>query len=622
MEMAFASIFVPNFRLQAVVRAEPKLRECALALVEGAPPLCNVVALNERAARMSVQLGMTKTNAEQFAGLEIRVRSEALEKSAHAALMDAGWSVSPRIEDAGEDEIVVDLAGLGSLFGSEEEIGAEIERRAFACGLQVNVAIAGNIDAASIAARGRGGTTVIPRGEEAERLRDLPVNVLRPREEMAETLRRWGLHTCGALAALPVAQLSERLGQEGVRLHTLARGASVRSLHVAAATDFFEEEMELDDAVEDLDPLSFLLGRLLDQLCARLGARALAAASIRTRFELQPHFEKACDRRKEVVREKNPPGEYETELRLPVPTRDAKMLLKLLRLRLQAHPPGAPIQKITMIAEAARPRATQGGLFLPSFPDPEKLELTIARIANVVGEANVGSPEIVDTHRPGAFRMRRFAAMQTETSERRPEVSAACTTPTREPGASRTPVSGAEILRPHKTARFPRDPRARRGNRAVRPQKDNFDLSGSKESSAREAGGRVTVSFRAFRPEISARVELHDGRPVVLIFQGARGEVRAAAGPWRTSGDWWREGEWQQEEWDLEVRFHSKGLSHGSRRGPGVVPPWWAFAEECKGPSVESASAADAASVYDERALYRVYYDARRQGWFVRGTYD
>ncbi|MGH9739179.1 MAG: DNA polymerase Y family protein [Candidatus Acidiferrales bacterium] len=574
--MAFASIFVPDFKVQAVVRAEPKLRDCALALVEGAPPLCNVVALNERAMRMSVQLGMTKTNAEQFAGLEIRARSEALEKSAHAALMDAGWSVSPRIEDAGEDEIVVDLAGLGMLFGGEEEIGVELKRRAFECGLQVNVAIAGNIDAASIAARGCGGTTVIARGEEAERLRDLPVNVLRPREEMAETLRRWGVHTCGALAALPVAQLSERLGQEGVRLHALARGASVRSLHVATTADFFEEEMELDDAVEELDPLSFLLGRLLDQLCARLGARALAAASIRTRFELQPHFEKACDRRKEVVREKNPPGEYETELRLPAPTRDAKILLKLLRLRLQAHPPGAPIQKIAMIAEVARPRATQGGLFLPSFPDPEKLELTIARIANAVGEGNVGSPEIVDTHRPGAFRMRRFAAAEGA-------------------GDSKMRADGAG-----------------------------------------QTSGRVAVTFRAFRPEISARVELHDGRPVALIFQGARGEVRAAAGPWRTSGDWWREGEWQQEEWDLEVRFHSKvfgcvapdgarkvhGLSHGSRRGPGVVPPWRAFAEECKAPSVESASAADAASVYDERALYRVYYDARRQGWFVRGTYD
>jgi protein ImuB len=536
--MAFASIFVPNFRVQAVVRAEPELRERALALVEGAPPLCSVVAVNERAARMGVVIGMTKTNAEQFAGLAIRARSETLEKSAHAALLDAGWSISPRIEDADEDEVIVDLAGLSMLFGGEEEIGAELARRAFACGLQASVVIAGNIDAASIAARGTSGTTVILLGEEAPRLRDLPVCVLRPAEETAETLQRWGVHTCGALAALPVAQLSERLGQEGVRLHALARGASVRSLHVATAADFFEEEMELDDAVEDLDPLSFLLGRLLDQLCARLAARALRAASIRVRFELQPSFEDACDRRKEVVRRENPPGEYETELRLPVPARDAKMLLKLLRLRLQVHPPGAPIQKIALAAEAARPRAMQGGLFLPSFPDPEKLELTIARIANVVGEGNVGSPVIVDTHRPGAFRMWKFSA-------------------------------------------------ATEG--AVNAKTRAIDPNGASEAS--NVGSKVAASFRAFRPEISARVELRGERPMAVIFQGARGEVQAAGGPWRTSGDWWREDEWQQEEWDLEVSFP---LPRG--------------AQEPRAPEASG--------------VYRVYYDARRQGWFVRGVYD
>ncbi len=546
--MAFASIFVANFRVQAVVRAEPELCERALALVEGAPPLCHVVAVNEGAARMGVEMGMTKANAEQFAGLEIRARSEVLEKSAHAALLDAGWSVSPRSEDAGEDEIVVDVEGLRSLFGGEAEIGAELARRALECGLRANVAIAGNIDSASIAARGCAGVTVIARGGEAERLRDLPVDVLRPAEETAVTLGRWGVRTCGTLAALPVEQLAERLGQEGVRLHELARGASVRSMHVATAADFFEEEMELDDAVEELDPLSFLLGRLLDQLCARLTARALGATSIWVRFELQPIFEDACDRSKEVVREKNAPGEYETELRLPVAARDAKMLLKLLRLRLQAHPPGAPIQKISMRAEAARPRATQGGLFLPSFPDAEKLELTIARIANVVGEGNVGSAEIVDTHRPGAFRMRRFEAEQAEESERR-----------------------AVRLRLQESGGLHRSP-------DTGPQNDKFEFSGRE----------MAAGFRVFRPEIPARVELREGRPAAVIFQGARGEVRAAAGPWRTSGDWWREDEWEQEEWDLEIGFHS----------------------------------ANSTNARAEWGVYRVYYDARREGWFVRGVYD
>src|SRR6202011_3680904 len=89
---------------------------------------------------------------------------------------------------------------------------------------------------------------------------------------------------------------------------------------------------------------------------------------------------------------------------------DAKIFLKLLQLDLKAHPPGAPILKIYLSAEPARPRAAQGGLFLPPSPEPEKLELTLARIAGIVGENQVGSLELLDTHRPEGFRMRRFVA--------------------------------------------------------------------------------------------------------------------------------------------------------------------------------------------------------------------
>jgi protein ImuB len=88
---------------------------------------------------------------------------------------------------------------------------------------------------------------------------------------------------------------------------------------------------------------------------------------------------------------------------------DAKVFLKLLQLDLQAHPPGAPIVKIHLSAEPARPRALQSGLFQPVFPEPEKLELTLARIAGIVGEGRVGSVELLDTHREGAFVVRHFA---------------------------------------------------------------------------------------------------------------------------------------------------------------------------------------------------------------------
>jgi protein ImuB len=518
----FAGVFAENFLVQAAVRAEPGLRECALVLVDGAPPLTKVVAVSEAARQSGVEIGMLKATAAQFLGVEIRVRSLALEKSAHAALLDLGWSISPRIEDTAADMMVVDVAGLGAIFGEEEAIADELLERGRACGLRLNVAVAANIGTALTAARGIAGACVIAGGTEAARLSPLPVSVLELSEEMAETLERWGVRTCGGLAALPVLELSERLGQQGVRLHALARGEGSRAMVVAELGHTFEEEMELDDAVEELEPLSFLLGRLLDQLCARLTARALAASVIRMRFELEPSFEKAIEAKKEIVRAKNLPGVFERELQLPVAMRDAKMLLKLVRLRLQANPPGAPIVKIRMAAEAARTRVTQNGLFLPSFPDAEKLELTIARIANVVGEGNVGVAERMNTHRPDAFRLKKFLASAEERDFQMPAI---------------------------------------------------------------DGSAQTAMSCRIFRPVVAAKVDLEAGRPVRVFFAGMRGEVASAAGPWKTSGEWWREDAWQQEEWDLEIAFRAGREQSG-------------------------------------RGLYRVYYDAKCDGWFVRGVYD
>ncbi|HEX4642042.1 MAG TPA: DNA polymerase Y family protein, partial [Candidatus Acidoferrales bacterium] len=433
--MAFAAIHIPDFWVQAVARFEPALRGRAVALVDGIPSQSKIVAANQAALQCGIHLGMSRALAVKFEGVEIRHRSPGKETASHAALLDLGWSFSPRVEDTAPDTMVLDLAGLASLFGSEETIARQLTERASNLGLSANVSIASNLEAALLASQGFTGITQIPPGEESRCLGPLPIHFLPASREILETLERCGIHDCGALAALPLLDLSERLGQPGVHLHKLARGACLRALTLAEPSHSFEEEMTLEDAVEELEPLAFILGRLLDQLCARLDARALAANLIRVRFELDAasQIERTEEQRRNSFAAKarsnrqrqkesaqngssvpaasanTKASSYEKILTLPLPMRDSKMLLKLLRLQLQSDPPNAPIQKVFLAAEPANPRATQGGLFLPSYPDPEKLELTVARLANLVGDANIGSPEIIDTHRPGAFRIRRFA---------------------------------------------------------------------------------------------------------------------------------------------------------------------------------------------------------------------
>ena len=522
--MPFACIYVPNFSVATALRAEPELQAQAIAIFAGKPPLEKIIAVNAEAARRGIANGMTKAQAELCPDLALRLRSTLQESAAHAALLDCAQSFSPCVEDTACDTALLDLAGMESLFGSLPEISRALSHRAATLGLAANIAVASNPDAAILAARGFSGVTVLPAGKEAERLGPLPVDVLfanppegnrskevspnhnglhndRFREDrlhedqgktagrLLETLSRWGIRNMQALAALPAIALSERLGQEGLRLQQLARGVTSRTLVPMEGPPVFEEAIELEHPIVLLEPLAFLLNRLLDQLCARLGSRALATQELRLTLEL------------ENFSARNPQSkinhpQFLRTLRLPQPMLDAKVFLKLLQLDLNANPPGAPIVRIHLAAEPAHPRSAQGGLFLPPSPEPEKLELTLARIASMVGENNVGAVELLDTHRPEGFRMRRF-------------VSAA----------------------PQKT--------------------ENEKAAGSPEAKS------AVTALRRLRPPLRVHVTLENSQPARLACtkkKGIQGEVLWKAGPWRFSGDWWEREAWSRDEWDLALR--------------------------------------------------------------------
>jgi protein ImuB len=528
--MPFACIFVPDFPVEAWLRAEPALRSYAVAVLEGKAPLQKLFAVNEKARRAGVAPGITKLQVEACSDLVLRFRSELQEASAHAALLDCAQSFSPRVEDAGCDTVLLDLAGLEPLFGPPAKLARDLARRACNLGLEANVAVASNPDTARMAAYGFSGVIVIPDGKEAEQLGNLPVEGLfraKPGQAQAEThailetLERWGIRNLRALAALPEIALSERLGQEGIRLQQLARGCTSRSLAPVELPLVFEEAIELEYPLVLLEPLAFLLSRLLEQLCARLGARALATQELRLQLEL----ENGCSPVEEPgvgnvgtgaharpvqaeARRHKDARNFQRTLRLPVPLLDSKVFLKLLQLDLHANPPGAPIVKIHLAAEPVRPRAAQSGLFLPPTPEPEKLELTLAKIAGIVGQNKVGSLQLLDTHRPEGFMMRHF-------------------TP-----APQQPKRGKQIAR---------------GLKSVR---NDHKQEGTTEDVA-------VTALRIFRPRVRATVTLRKGKPARITCPGRKeigGEILWAAGPWRSSGDWWEQEGWARDEWDIAVQ--------------------------------------------------------------------
>jgi protein ImuB len=238
--------------------------------------------------------------------------------------------------------------------------------------------------------------TVIHPGEEARILGPLPLALLEPDEELGETLFTWGIKTFADLAVLPETGIAERLGVEGVRLHELARGLLSRPLIPAEQREPFEAAIELEHPVELLEPLLFLLSRLLNEICGRLGRESLATNCLKLRLDLE-------DKK-----------EFSRTIHTPFASCEAGTFLKLLQCDLSAHPPPAPIMGVRLQAAPVRPRVVQGGLFIPLAPEPEKLELTLARVSAIVGEGNAGTPELLDTHHPGAFRMIPFQAFESK----------------------------------------------------------------------------------------------------------------------------------------------------------------------------------------------------------------
>jgi protein ImuB len=539
--MPFACIFVPDFPVEALVRAEPELRYQPLAVLEGKAPLQKVFAVNENARRAGVSPGMSKLQIEACTGLVLRTRSLPQEAAAHAALLDCAQSFSPRVEAAGCDTIILDLAGLEPLFGPLPKIARALARRASDLGLETSVAVAGNPDTATLAARGFSGVTVIPEGKETEQLGSLPVEVLlgnsvQESAQLLETFNRWGVRKLRDLAALPDVALSERLGQAGIRLQKLARGDTSRTLVPVEPPLIFEEVIELEYPLVLLEPLAFLLGRLLEQLCARLEARALATQELRLDLELQNGYQsdEIYAKAESLELRPSPRRLFSRTLRLPVPLLDSRIFLKLLQLDLKAHPPGAPIVKIQLAAEPARPRAAQSGLFLPPSPEPEKLELTLARIAGIVGDDKVGSLELLDTHRPEGFRMQRFAPSEPRGLK---------------PGYFKSADNAG--LKPCSTVNDHNIHTQNMNFQNISFQNMNLDVQNI------DAPCDLVTALRIFRPPVNVMVTMRDGKPAHITCsknKEIQGEILWAAGPWRSSGDWWEQEGWARDEWDIAVQ--------------------------------------------------------------------
>jgi protein ImuB len=339
----------------------------------------------------------------------------AAEGTSIDVLIEVAAEFSPRYEITGPRDITLDLSGLARLFGSAYAIATELQRTAAERGLTLRVAIAATTTAARLLACGaHQSITVIDPGGEADALASLPLSLLanlanekvpndsndsndpNDSKELA-TFRTWGLRTLGDVARLPPDALAARLGQGAIRWQRLARGEDLRPLLPAVPEERFEQALDLEWPIDGLEPLSFVLGRLMEPLARQLDRRGRGAAVLHVRLHL-------------VTR-----AVHERALQLPAPMKDARALRTLALLDLESHPPAAAIDRVVVAVDPTPARVLQFSLLTRPLPSPEQLSTLMARLSALMGEGRCGSLVAVDSWEPGKFAMKPFAPSNVDT---------------------------------------------------------------------------------------------------------------------------------------------------------------------------------------------------------------
>jgi len=398
------------------------------------------------------------------------------------ALAALAADFSPRMQWHGANVVSIDVSGLDRLLGTPLHIGEALAREARVRRLQVQIGVAATETAARLVAYARPGLTVVPAGGEWRALAPLSIEVLRRAGSDApiDTWKRWGLRTLGQLAALPADELTSRLGPEALRWHAMARGCDAQPLVPAREEERFEASLALEWPIDDLEPLSFVLTRLLEPISTRLERRDRGAAAITTTLRLVT--------RETTVR----------RLELPTPLTGVRALRTLVLLDLDAHPPGAAVDEVSILIDPTPARIVQHTLFTRPRPTPEQLSTLVARLYALMGQERVGSPMQVDTYRPDRAAMTPF-----------------------------------------------------------RTDQDGDDRHSAAADGAHPESSAATA-LRRCRPPVPVRMLVEQGRPVRVTvdrrgYDGGR--IVRAAGPWRVSGDWSAAPSqpFSRQEWDIEL---------------------------------------------------------------------
>lgn len=395
-------IDVPALALQILRRDHPEWGGFPLAVVAEDRPQASVLSVSRSARDLGIRPGMRYAAALGISR-ELRAAPVAKERigEVRAELVGALHRLSPRVEPDRERESViwVDPRGMLALFGSYARWAEEAQAALDALNLFGTVVVGfSRMPALAVARgatrdRGRGNGIVVlsSEEEEAQRAAITPLARLEIPVTIAEALHLLGVRTLGELLALPIGEVSVRLGPDAAALHRAFAGRAEAPMNPAAHPDPIEIEAEIEPPDDDRARLLFCVKGALHALMAALVERRLGLGTLHVSL----HLERAAN----LV----PQEPLCFSLEPAVASRDTTQLVELIRLRLEGIQLVSRVERLRLSATPAVLEGTQ--LLLSESPrrrDPAALARGLSRLRAAFGEDAVTQASLESSWAPEA----------------------------------------------------------------------------------------------------------------------------------------------------------------------------------------------------------------------------
>jgi len=308
------------------------------------------------------------------------------------------------------DTVWLDVTGCARLVGGEDILCADLHDHAQRLDHRARIAIANGPRIAQAMARWKRAQQpddlIVPQGEAAQYLADLPIAALPIDPRTMSWLGKLGILRIDDLAQLDKARLAHRLGPRAQDLLALIAGQDDRPLHAYQPPRQIVESAIFDDELCGAEPLLFVLNRLSSRAVTRLRTRGEACTLVSLTLTFDRAFI-ALENRCRAETNKLPETQR-IELEMPVALARQDELMVAVRARLERLQLPGPVTAVELTLDGLTSQ-THSQLAISRMDgsrmggtNPNALPTLLAELSAGLGRTRVGVLSLADSHRPEA----------------------------------------------------------------------------------------------------------------------------------------------------------------------------------------------------------------------------